>query len=416
MCALRADSLLTPARGLRQLTRRRPKTALAVVGAAGILFGGYLLWIKPYFAGREAYRAAQRAVEQDRLDDARRHVEECLHVWPADTDVHLLAIRVARLRGDVQSARKHLGKCDRAVQGKRNDRLQLAWCLYWAQTENLGEVEPGLIRRLDEHDPSSSLIMEALALGYIREYRFKDASGCLNKWLEQEPANVRALYWRGTVWESREDYREAAQDYQQVLRLVPDHLKARIRLVELLLADRNAPEAARHLKILQENHGDADRVALLLVRCLSLQGKRMEAKGILEAFLASHPCDPTALYERGQLEGEPVSQERYLRQALKHKPAYLEAHFALYRCLQAQQRRQEAAEEFERYQAIRADIALLKNVQDKLNAQPRDPDLLRQAGELMVKTGNEKMGRHLLARARNARRSWEGSKRLPFEP
>src|SRR5207244_911308 len=116
-------------------------------------------------------------------------------------------------------------------------------------------------------DPQSSLIMEALALAYMKEYRFKAALGCLTKWLEQEPDNVRALHWRGWARENLENQREAVQDYEQVLRLVPDHLKARIRLVEFLLAEKKTSEAAQHLKILEENHGDANRVPLLRARC-----------------------------------------------------------------------------------------------------------------------------------------------------
>src|SRR5713101_6985300 len=99
MFALPTGSLLTPARGLRQLARLRPRTIVAVV-RAGILFCGYLFWARPHFAATRALSAAPHAIEQDRLDDARRHVEACLNAWPNDPAMHLLAIRIARLRGD----------------------------------------------------------------------------------------------------------------------------------------------------------------------------------------------------------------------------------------------------------------------------------------------------------------------------
>jgi tetratricopeptide (TPR) repeat protein len=398
-----------------KLTWLRPKTIVAVVGVLGIVLCGYLFWAKPHFAGTRAWSAAQHAIAQDRLDDARRHVGACLDVWPNDPAVHLLAIRIARLRGDFQHAGKHLKECDRLLQGTMNERLQLEWCLFWAQTEDLAEVEPGLVSRLDKGDLQSSLIMEALALAYMKEYRFKAALGCLTKWLEQEPDNVRALHWRGWARENLESQREAVEDYEQVLSLVPDHLKARTRLVELLLAEKKTPEAAQHLKILEENHGEADRLPLLRARCLSLEGKTVEAKAILDEFLASHAGNATALYERGQIEREPVSQEPYFRAALKRKPVFLEVRFALYTCLQAQQRRHEAAQELERYRTMKADAELLKKALEKLNAQPRDPDLLAQVGELMLKTGNEKMGRFLLGRALSARRS-SGSRPVPQSP
>jgi tetratricopeptide (TPR) repeat protein len=376
-----------------------------MVAAAAILCAGYLLLGRPYIARSAALHAARQAIEQDRLDDARHHVEACLDAWPNDLDVHLLAVRIARLRGDLQGAEKHLRECDRLLGGSLNDKLQLERCLFWAQAEGLAEVEPGLIGRLNKGDPHAVLIMESLALAYMKEYRFKEALGCLNMWLEQEPADIRALHWRGWVRESLENYREAVQDYEQVLRLVPDHLKARLSLVELLLAEKKLPEAGPHLKVLKERHPDAEKSRLLLARDLSLEGKTAEAREVLDALLATHPGNPGALYERAQLETAPARREAYLREALKLKPAFLEAHFALYNCLRAQRRFQEAAQEFDRHRHLKADAELLKKVLQELNGQPQDPDLLSQAGELLLKTGKERAGRVLLARSRAARRS-----------
>jgi tetratricopeptide (TPR) repeat protein len=371
---------------------------LAIV-AGGVLLTCVAAWGARYGWGKYQWSAAEQAAQEDRLEDARRHLQACLNVWPNKLQVRLLAVRIARLRSDFQEALFQLQECNRLQRGKITDRLQLEWDLFRAQTGDLLEVESRLQNRLEKQDPQTSLILEAVALSFMQDHRFQVALGILNKWLEQEPNNIRALDWRGWVRAKLDFKLEAVQDYERVLEASPNHWKTRVRLVEFLLLDHKTLEAASHLEVLRKSHGEDENVRLLLARCLAQQVKTGEAQRLLDGLLGVNPDNARALYERGKLTEEPANQELYFRKALRTKPAYLEARFALYTCLQRQHRPKEAARELDYYQKAKEEAEALKTIMKKLETEPRNPALLAQAAELLERAGNKKLAEHFLHKA-----------------
>jgi tetratricopeptide (TPR) repeat protein len=398
MFASHHDLLFQPLRNSLHFVSRRPKTGLAIV-AGVVLITCLAIYGARYGWGKFHWRAAQQAATEDRLEDARRHLEACLNVWPNKLQVRLFAVRIARLRSDFEEALQQLQECNRLQGGKITDRLQLEWDLFRAQTGDLLEVESRLHKRLENQDPQSSLILEAVALSFMQDHRFEVALGILNKWLEQEPNNIRALGWRGWVRAKLDVKWEAIQDYERVLELSPAHWKTRVRLVEFLLRDHKTLEAASHLEVLRKSQGADENVRLLLARCLAQQEKTGEAQQLLDGLLAVNPENAKALYERGKLTTEPANQELYFRKVLRTKPGFLEARYALYACLQRQHRPIEAARELDHYRRAKEEAEALKTIMKKLETDPRNPALLAQAAELVKRAGNKKLAEHFLFRA-----------------
>jgi predicted Zn-dependent protease len=129
-----------------------------------ILLG--LLGLLCYPAGRHLnawrhYRAARYALDHDDLSAARSELERCLEVWSGHASVHVLAARATRRAGDYEAAREHLKECRRLAGA--DDAVELESALLRAQQGDTGPVEGYLLARVQQDDPESPSILEALA-------------------------------------------------------------------------------------------------------------------------------------------------------------------------------------------------------------------------------------------------------------
>jgi len=348
-------------------------------------------------SAKEHLMAAERAVKKDELAEALRHVNLCLKDWPDKADVHLLAARINRLLADYAKVEKHLAECKR-IQGATK-RIQLEWLLLRSRCGELSEVEPGLLRLLEQKHPESLLIREALADAYMRELRLWAAHACLQQWLEQEPDSIRALSWRGWVRERFGDQEGAREDYHRVLKLTPGNSAIRLRLVQLLLGSKEVMEAQRHLRILLETCRKDVGVRLALAECRHLQGKGEEAEKLLDAILKEAPQNSGACYQRGRLAAEPAEREKWFHRAVKLDSNNVEARYALYLSLQQQGRKKEAATELQRFKKASGDDRKLKELLRKLERSPNDADQLTTVSEIFLRRHDEEMARPFLLRA-----------------
>ncbi len=123
--------------GLRRLLswpRRRPALALVAVVALALSAGvGYLVY-RQVSAGQHR-RAAEQALAQGELAQARAHLALCLEVWPNSGEVHFLAARAARRDGAYDEALRHLDAGRRL--GWSPDALALEHVLLRAQRGDL---------------------------------------------------------------------------------------------------------------------------------------------------------------------------------------------------------------------------------------------------------------------------------------
>ena len=374
-----ASLVLLPIRNLGRLLRRRPVIS-ALCGLCGLAL---LSWLGVCYWYHVPLWQARRALDLDLLPEAAAAIASYLQDMPNDAAAHLLACRIERLRGNPLAAEKHLEDYKRLAGS--TDRSQLEWLLLRAMAGELAEVEGGLLHALKKKDPQSILILEALIFSHLKEFHFATARHYAEKWLEQEPACVRALDWRGVARENLNSLAEARDDYLQVLERSPKHDNARIRLVNILLTEKNVTGAAEHLKILQQSRADHPEVLFALAHCRTLQGQSEEAISILNRLLSRQPENAQALHKRGQLAQDLDEQEKWFRRAIKADPTYFEARYSLYSCLINQpDRRQEAQAEKKEYDHARNSWIDFKKILEALEMKPRDPDLLVKAGSLVL--------------------------------
>ena len=371
--------------------RRHPWRVLTVLA----LLGGGAAAAAPHLWAWYHLRAGRSALERCHDDEALAHLRCCLEAWPANTTAHLLACRAARRLEHFDEAERHLREYQR-LQGGSADDVAFEWALYRAAKGDLGEVEPFLLE--SARGPRAVLVCEALAQGYLRVYRIRDALACLEPWLEREPDNVRALILRGNAfWQSR-SLLKASRDYERVAELDPGQEEVRWRLARCYLDNGQYKEALGHLEfVLGRRPGDPE-VLTRIARCRTVLGQSKQAREILDKVLATDPDNASALRTRGQMErmeGNIPEAVRWLRRAAAAAPHDYETSWALCQALKRLPGEEEAA----RQEAARAER--LKEQSEKLadlttrqmSQRPHDPALHCELGTLLIQMGHPDVGR-----------------------
>jgi tetratricopeptide (TPR) repeat protein len=388
-----------------KVVRRHPRAALVVflVVAAGAGVWGYGLY---------QLRAAQTAILADRFEEASDRLRYCLSVWPwsRDPDVHILAARAARLSGDFPAAEAHLNRCLQLDPGDdERGRVQVEFFLIRVQTGEIDALAEALFRKVEEYEkiqpahPESVAILSTLARTYLLRLRYRPGYACLNRWSEIQPNNPKVYQWRGWVLERLNNAKAATEDYHRALELDPDSIPVRLRIAEMLLEDKQAPEALPHLERLYRQAPNDHLVRARLGMCRFLQGRAREARELMESAVVHLPQEPALLVTLANLdlqEGRVADAEARLRAVLAADASDTEALFVLASVYEAQGRTREASETLEEFERKRKIVDrtndLLKDVADSPNAQPGD---YAQLGELFAELGRDRYTVYWLERA-----------------
>jgi predicted Zn-dependent protease len=374
---------------LRQ-TRRYPVATLVVALA---LAGLAIYLTVRQLSAMSHFRAAQRAMQESDFAAARAHLAECLRTWPDSGETLFLAARAARRAGAYDEAAQHLRAYQRL--GGVPEAFELEQALMLAQRGTGARVEGYLLDCVNRDHPDSGLMLEALVQGYLKTYRLTYALHFLQVWLQREPDNVQALFWRGEALERRNSYLEAMTDYRRILELNPDHDRARLRLAELLLYSHQAGDAVGHYELLSQRQPDNPVVHLGLARCQRDLGNTDAARQVLDTLLAGHPDYVDALGERGRLAlqtGQPAEAEEWLRRALDLAPYDREVIYTFFQCLQQRGKQDEAKEYEARLADIEKRFQRLAVLTKKIAEKPEDASLRCEVGQIFLECGQDTEG------------------------
>jgi Tfp pilus assembly protein PilF len=377
---------------LRGLTRRPGRAvaiaALLLVIGLGASAGAMHLWVW------YDLRAARRALERRDYDEARDLVAACLRRRPRSGELHLLRARIARQAGAYPEAERALGAAQKYSAPKEDLSLERA-LLRAQQGELTHDLEAHLRDRVNRDDPESLLILEALARGYMRNYRLADARLSLDLWLQQRPDDVQALLGRGWVFERLEDFPKARDDYRRAAALAPDRPEPETRL-GLVLLQLGQPEEAREVFERAWGRRPGDPVlGLGLAQSYARLGRFDEARELLDRVAAERPRDPSLLLERGNLalqQGDPADAEPWLRRAVELLPHDYQANYALWQCVNRLGKEEEARDLDAQVKRIQEDLVRMRSLTERLQSRPYDAGLRSEIGRLFLRHGEKGEG------------------------
>ncbi len=348
---------------------------------------------------RAAVRELSQAQERDRdnhLKAARDHLAVCLRYRPGSTDALLLAARTARRLSAYDDAELLLKQYQ--DKGGVLEEVTLERALVRAQRGDVKPVEAFLTHQVDHEHPERPLILEALSYGYIRSFQMPRAFQCLAQWLFLEPGNTGAWVLRGQVNRLLSRYEESMADYRKALELDPANDEARQNLAELLIYSHRAEEANRLFEDLLTRRPGNAALTLGLARCLVELGgdeRAARARQLLDQLIAEQPDNFQALSERGKIEletGDPKQAEKWLRAAVTAAHFEYEPIYNLYRCLVQLGRKDEAKALEAEFKRIEDDQKRMREVARQVMSRPTDAALRTEAGQIMLRNGQEKEG------------------------
>lgn len=384
---------LRPWRIVRQYPGRTIAAILLSISIGGLLFGRYAV---------SQWSAAQQASSDERPIDARRYLQFCERVWPWSADVQFLQARNARRMGDLGVAERHLNRA-MELRGGATEDIQREFLLLRVQAGEVDELATPLFAVVDQGHPDSREILSTVARTFILRLRYKPAYACLSKWIEVEPGNANPYYWRGLVLERLNNEKGASADYHKSLELDPDLIPARLRIAEMLLEDKQAPDALPHLERLMAQAPDNPQIRARMGICLFLQGNATEARQLMESAVVHLPNDPALLVTLANLElqdGRPAEAEGRLRAVLALDRSDTEALFVLVSALQNQGKSEESAATLAEYHQKREIVDSINVfLKDKADDPKTTADEYATVGRKFLLINRDKLGVYWLEKA-----------------
>ena len=273
--------------------RRMAKWATLLI-AAGV---GWFAW--PHDSWEARLGLARRAIAEGRLSDARDRLRTLIGERPDAARPRLLWVEVARRQGRPDEAEDALARAVElgltAEEGRREFALLFA-------VRDFAKAE-GALRRVLEQHPDDGEVHRALAVGYARAGRWKEARLVYSDWVgrSEGPDQVEALVGRARAsWESG-DWPAAEADFRRVLAVDPGDFRARILLADCLLNDARIAEAEPELEACRRLRPDRPEPLVGLAACASERGEVEEAGTLLDRALSLAPDFGPALVDRAKL-------------------------------------------------------------------------------------------------------------------
>lgn len=376
-----------PATMLGYVIRRPGRVLLGVLLVAGLTVGALL--VVGYTQFHSHLSAARVAVGKWHNSEAVRHLAVCRDLRPDHPEVLLLAARVARRTGEWSGAEALLGHYE-AVHGQTDDFV-FEQLLHRASRGDTDGSVLALQARIRKGGDEARLAREALVLGLVVQFRFREARAVLADWLTDAPDDPLAVLLDAKLLVEEQSSDRAVAAFRRALELDPELDDARLDLARLLVSRRHGAEAEQALAPLRTRLPDHPEVQVLWAKALALQGRIDEARAALDECLATFPNHPDALTERGTialLDGNETAAADYLRRAVQRDPANRTARTQLALVLGRLGRTAEAETEHAAIRQLDEDSERITAlVRGALRANPNDPAIQHQIGFIALRSG-----------------------------
>ncbi len=267
------------------------------------------------------------------LKEARQRLESFLQDSPNDPDaLHALAFTEMKL-GDPKDAMQHLEQAIRAAP------QQVALAATLAETKIQQKDFKGaeeVLRKACENSPKSADCIVIEGRLYAIENRPADAAQKFEQALKMDPNDPAALLNLATLENAAGRKQEAEQNFRRLSNLPDKMFKAYHAM--FLVGEGRLDEAIKEFEVLAKQDPEDRLARTRLVIAYQTAKRSADAQKVLNEALKKNPKDLDALLQRAELSldtGKLVEAEQDLNQVLHLRPDSPEVHYALAKLHQA---------------------------------------------------------------------------------
>jgi Flp pilus assembly protein TadD len=272
--------------------------------------------------------------------------------------------RARFLLAQVLRRRQRPDKAEKALRQARQlgcpeSECQRELALNEAVIEFTPRTADALIQLLNDK-PDDEEVLQALGEGYGRLHDWTEAERYLTRLIEQHPEKVEAWLQRGQVRQAArerdQNHDEAAGDFREVIRRVPDDFRARLGLAECLLSDARIADAKRELLICRQLNPAHTEPLIGLAICAAEEQDLQQAQALLGQALNFEPNSLIALSMQGDLclrRKEYADAIRFYQKLLSLDPTNLAVHLNLAQAFRQCGRLEDAKNEEAFFQQLR---------------------------------------------------------------
>jgi tetratricopeptide (TPR) repeat protein len=274
---------------------------LAVLGATT------LAWVRgglPISTPRSQLLTAEQSVQAGNLLKADELLARFTKETPDDARGHFLYAQVLRRLERTADAEFHLGRAGELGLPLEDGRREFG-LLYAALDFSLAE---GALQFTLNHNPYDVEVLQALAEGYTKTRRWRQAELAFERLLELETDRIDVLFKRGEMYMTAERLAGAESDFREIAKLAPRNYRARMLLCHCLLADARMAEAEPELRWCRAARPDSPNPLIGLATCAVERQDYNAAVKLLEEAL---DLDPASLQALNELATVKMMQGRY---------------------------------------------------------------------------------------------------------
>jgi tetratricopeptide (TPR) repeat protein len=249
---------------------------------------------------------AQEALKQERFADAERVYEQILKLNPRSAEAH----------SNLGIALYGQGRYDEAIPQYRKalelnpalTRTRILLALTYFNTNRFRQAIP-LLERAYTDDKGDSIVVQHLGLSYLKIKEDTKAFAWLSKWVELEPKNPDALYYKGQA-----ALYLAVKSFEQLKETAPDSVRMHQLQAELFHLQGQIEPAITELREAAEAAPNVAGIHYALGALYWENFRHQEALGELQKEFELSPHDPMTNY----LLGDTYFQLKNYPEALKH--------------------------------------------------------------------------------------------------
>jgi tetratricopeptide (TPR) repeat protein len=263
--------------------RSRPLVAALIAGGAVVCVVA-LLWGAREWDFFRHLSAAQIALADFAADDALLELTAAEKLKPRSAHLQYLLGVALRKAGHLDDCGPHLNKALELGWPANEIRFQ-SLLLAFQTGDRRAESAIKQIISLPMADDMAEDAYEAMAVGYLADYRIVDAGLATDRWLRLRPRRVRAMLLRAEVFGASGRIHEQLEQYEQVLAIEPDNYAAHLGKAHDLLEKRNVQRALEEYRWCAERRPGDVFPPLGMAACYKHQAELQKAAGVLRELL-----------------------------------------------------------------------------------------------------------------------------------